>query len=424
MPVEGRSPDLAQAREGLTARRLTMSLPTPSETVGKLQTSLQTKAKAEPAFRFYVLWDKVCRQDVLLEAYRRCRANAGAAGVDGETFERIDARGSEQWVGMLREELVSGRYVPKPLLRVWIPKSNGGQRPLGIPCISDRVVQMAAVLVIGPIFEADLLPQQYGFRPGLDAKMALRRVYWHVTQHGRREVVDADLRDYFTSIPHTPLMRSLSRRIADGRMLHVIKGWLTAPVVEVIDGRPVQTTEARRTKRGTPQGGVISPLLANCYFRRFLLAWHNHGHRDQLDAQVVNYADDFVICCRPGNAEAAMTRMVKLMTRLGLEVNATKTRIARLPEGQFDFLGYTVGRFHGKNGRPYFGTRPSRKAVKSLLRRIHERTTRQWYPDEPASTVARISSMIRGWCGYFDQGPVIEIYELVRASRNDGSVAG
>ena len=355
MPVEGRSPDLAQAREGLTARRLTMSLPTPSETVGKLQTSLQTKAKAEPAFRFYVLWDKVCRQDVLLEAYRRCRANAGAAGVDGETFERIDARGSEQWLGMLREELVSGRYVPKPLLRVWIPKSNGGQRPLGIPCISDRVVQMAAVLIIGPIFEADLLPQQYGFRPGLDAKMALRRVYWHVTQHGRREVVDADLRDYFTSIPHTPLMRSLSRRIADGRMLHVIKGWLTAPVVEVIDGRPVQTTEARWTKRGTPQGGVISPLLANCYFRRFLLAWHNHGHRDQLDAHVVNYADDFVICCRPGNAEAAMTRMAKLVTRLGLEVNATKTRIVRLPEEQFDFLGYTVGRFYGKDGRPYFG---------------------------------------------------------------------
>ena len=415
MPAEGRSPDPPQAREGLTARRLTMSLPTRTETVEKLQTSLQTKAKAEPAFRFYALWDKVCRLDVLLEAYRRCRANAGAAGVDGETFERIDALGPEQWLGTLRGELVSGRYVPKPLLRVWIPKSNGGQRPLGIPCICDRVAQMAAVLIIGPIFEADLLPQQYGFRPGLDAKMALRRVYWHVTQHGRREVVDADLRDYFTSIPHAPLMRSLSRRIADGHMLHVIKCWLTAPVVEVIDGRPVQTTEARRTKRGTPQGGVISPLLANCYFRRFLLAWHNHGHRDQLDAHVVNYADDLVICCRPGNAEAAMTRMAKLMARLGLEVNTTKTRIARLPEEQFDFLGYTVGRFHGKDGRPYFGTRPSRKAVKSLLRRIHERTTRQWYPDEPASTVARISSMIRGWCGYFDQGPVIEIYELVRA---------
>ena len=180
----------------------------------------------------------------MLEAYRRCHANAGAAGVDGETFEQIEAQGMEGWLEKLREELLSGRYTPKPLLRVWIPKSNGGQRPLGIPCIKDRTVQMAAVLVIGPIFEVDLLPQQYGFRPGLDAKMALRRVYWHVTQHGRREVVDADLRDYFTSIPHSPLMRSLSRRIADGRMLHTIKGWLTAPVVEVIDGRPVQTARA------------------------------------------------------------------------------------------------------------------------------------------------------------------------------------
>jgi RNA-directed DNA polymerase len=392
-----------------------MSLPTPSENVAKLQTSLQTKAKAEPDFRFYALWDKVCRKDVLLEAYRRCRANAGVAGVDGETFEQIDAQGPEQWLERLREELTSGRYVPKPLLRVWIPKSNGSQRPLGIPIIRDRVVQMAAVLIIGPIFEADLLPQQYGFRPGLDAKMALRRVYWHVTQHGRREVVDADLRDYFTSIPHSPLMRSLSRRISDGRILHTIKGWMTAPVVEIIGGRAVQTTEARRTKRGTPQGGVISPLLANLYFRRFLLAWHSHGHRDQLDAHVVNYADDFVICCRSGNAEAAMARMTALMTRLELTVNATKTRIARLPEESFDFLGYTVGRFHGKDGRPYIGTRPSRKSVKSVLKRIHGRTTRQWYADDPASTVARISSMLRGWCGYFDQGPVMEIYDLIRA---------
>jgi RNA-directed DNA polymerase len=161
-----------------------MSLPTPSETVEKLQTSLQRKAKAEPSFRFYALWDKVYRKDVLTEAFARCRANAGAAGVDGETFEQIDARGRERWLEMLRKELTSGQYVPQPLLRVWIPKSNGGQRPLGIPCIRDRVVQMAAVLIIDPIFEPDLLPQQYGFRPGVGAKMALRRVYWHVTQHG------------------------------------------------------------------------------------------------------------------------------------------------------------------------------------------------------------------------------------------------
>jgi group II intron reverse transcriptase/maturase len=386
----------------------------PLETVEKLQTSLQTKAKAEPAFRFYALWDKVYRNDILREAYGRCRANAGAPGVDHETFEMIEARGVEGWLETLREELKSGTYAPKPLLRVWIPKSNGGQRPLGIPTIRDRVAQMAVVLIIGPIFEADLLPRQYGFRPKLDAKMALRRVFWHVTQHGRQEVVDADLRDYFTSIPHGPLMRSLSRRISDSRLLHVIKSWLTAPVVENIDGRSVRTAEARRRKRGTPQGGVISPLLANCYFRRFPLAWRDHGHQEQLDAHVVNYADDFVICCRPGNAATAMTRMSALMTRLGLEVNTVKTRIARLPEESFDFLGYTVGRFFGKDGRSYIGTRPSKKSVKSLLRRIHDRTSSQWYPDEPKNTVARISRLLRGWCGYFDQGPVMDIYELVR----------
>jgi hypothetical protein len=159
---------------------------------------------------------------------------------------------------------------------------------------------------------------------------------------------------------------------------------------------------------------VISPLAANLYFRRFLLAWHGHGHRDQLDAHVVNYADDFVICCRPGNAEAALARMQALMARLGLEVNTAKTRIARLPEEGFDFLGYTVGRFYGKDGRAYIGTRPSQKSVRSLLGRIHERTTPQWHSDTPESTVARLSSMLRGWCGYFDQGPVMDIYDRVR----------
>jgi RNA-directed DNA polymerase len=391
-----------------------MSLTTPLNKVAKLQTSLQTKAKAEPAYRFYALWDKVCREDVLWEAYDRCRKNAGAPGVDRETFQRIETEGRERWLETLQRELHSGRYVPQPLLRVWIPKSNGGRRPLGIPTIRDRVVQMAVVLIIGPIFEADLLPQQYGFRPEVDAKMALRRVYWHVTQHGRREVVDADLRDYFTSIPHTPLLRSLRRRIADGKLLHIIKSWLTVPVVEYVDGRAMQTTEARRKKRGTPQGGVISPMLANCYFRRFLLAWQQHGHQDQLQAHVVNYADDFVICCRPGNAQIALTRMKALMTRLGLEVNETKTRVARLPEESFNFLGYTFGRFYGKGGRPYVGTRPSRKVIKSLFTRIHERTSSQWYADEPANTVTVISRLLRGWCGYFDQGPVTKIYDLIR----------
>jgi RNA-directed DNA polymerase len=218
----------------------------------------------------------------------------------------------------------------------------------------------------------------------------------------------------FTSIPHAPLMRSLYRRIADRRVLQTIKCWLTAPVVERIGGHEVQTAEARRRKRGTPQGGVISPLLANCYFRRFLLAGQQHGHQEQLDAHIVNYADDFVICCRPGNADTAMARMQALMTRLGLEVNTAKTQIARLPEESFDFLGYTVGSFYGKDGRRYIGTRPSRKAVRSLLKRIHERTSSQWYSDDPLNAVARINSLLRGWCGYFNQGPVVEIYDLIR----------
>ena len=198
---------------------MTRSLLTPTNSVQKLQTSLQAKAKAEPAFRFYALWDKVARADIIEEAYHRCRANDGAPGIDGVTFEKIEAQGQEHWLEMIIQELRDGSYRPQPLLRVWIPKSDGGRRALGIPCIRDRVVMMAVVLVIGPIFEADLLDNQYGFRTGLDAKMAVRRVFWHITQWRRREVIDADLRDYFTSIPHGPLMRCLTRRIADGRLL-------------------------------------------------------------------------------------------------------------------------------------------------------------------------------------------------------------
>jgi group II intron reverse transcriptase/maturase len=391
-----------------------MSLPTPKFNVQKLQTSLQAKAKAEPAYCFYSLWDKVCRTDVLEEAYRRCRANAGAPGVDGVTFEQIETQGRRQWLERIRSELMSGEYRPQPLLRVWIPKNNGGRRPLSVPCLQDRVVMMATGLVVGPIFEVDLLDNQYGFRPGLDAKMAVRRVYWHIRDQGRSEVVDADLRDYFNSIPHRPLMRCLTRRICDGRLLSTIKSWLRAPVIERNGRHMIRTAEARRLKKGTPQGSPLSPLLANIYFRRFLLAWRQHGHMGQLDAYVVNYADDFVICCRPGNAEAAMTRMKALMTKLGLEVNETKTRIARLPEDHFTFLGYTLGRYYGKDGREYIGTRPSKKAVLSLLKRIRERTTPQWYADTPQNTVAVISRLLRGWCGYFDQGPITNTYELVR----------
>ena len=196
-------------------------------------------------------------------------------------------------------------------------------------------------------------------------------------------MVDADLSDYFTSIPHGPLMRCVSRRVADGTLLSVIKSWLTAPVVER-DQRTIRcTTEAKDRNRGTPQGSPISPLLANLYFRRFLLAWERFGHRAKLDAHVVNYADDFVICCRPGNGPAALATMRQLMTRLGLTVNEAKTRLIRIPDGSCDFLGYTIGRFHGRDGGAYIGTRPSRKAVRALLRKIHDATTPQRHADTP-----------------------------------------
>ena len=414
MPAEGRRPDLRQVRKVARPRGLANRLPTPQERVRTLQTSLQAKAKAEPAFRFYSLWDKVCRADVLEEAYRACRRNDGAPGFDGMTFEQITAHGQDRWLEELRQELRAGDYRPLPLLRVWIPKSNGGQRPLGIACIRDRVVEMAVLLVLGPIFEADLLRNQYGFRPGMDAKMAVRQAFWQVSDHGRSEVVDADLSDYFSSIPHGPLMRCVSRRVADGTLLSVIKRWLTAPVIERDQRATRCTTEAKDRHRGTPQGSPISPLLANLYFRRFLLAWERFGHRKQLSAYVVNYADDLVICCRPGHGSAALATMRQLMARLGLTVNEAKTRLVRLPEESFDFLGYSIGRFYGKDGVPYIGTRPSRKAVRRLLQRIHDATTPHKHAESPELRVAAINRLLRGWAEYFNQGPVLPTYRLVR----------
>jgi RNA-directed DNA polymerase len=396
-----------------------VSLPTSLNSVEKLQSSLQAKAKSEPSYRFYSLWDKIFREDILRNAYQRSRSNAGAAGVDGTDFEAIEAAGVDQWLKALREELRNKSYVPQPLLRVWIPKRNGGQRPLSIPTIKDRVVQTAVMLVLGPIFEADLAPQQYGFRPGLDAKMAVRRVYFHITEHGRRDVVDADLSDYFMTIPHGPLLRCVTRRVIDGQVLSVIKQWLTVPVWERTNrGAILCTREARDRKRGTPQGGTASPLLANLYFRRFLRAWYEHGHCRRLDAHVVNYADDLVICCRPGNGTVALETMRSLMTRLGLAVNERKTRVACLPEESFDFLGYTIGRFYGKDGKAFIGTEPSRKSVQRVIERIRDETTPRWYLQSVERRVDELNALLRGWSGYFNQGRVIRAYRVIQQSTN------
>lgn len=394
------------------SQEIGLRLGTP-DSVRKLQRALYTKAKTEPCARFYSLWDKIYREDILHEAWRRCRSNGGSAGIDGESFKTIETRGVESWLGNLQEELRTKTYRPQPLLRVWIPKTSGGQRPLGIPTIRDRVVQTALVLVIEPIFEADLLPQQYGFRPRLDAKMAVRRVYRHVVKEGRRDIVDADLSDYFNMIPHGALMQCILRRIADGTVLAAIKRWLKVPIMERNPSSGAMVS-GKKSVRGVPQGGIISPLLSNLYFRRFLLAWSRLGAGRETGGVIVNYADDFVICSPPGKGELTMKWMRRITDAIGLVVNEEKTQLVRVPGERFDFLGYTIGQFYNGNGRRYMGTVPSKRALRRVCRKIHKETSRRWTPTSTESRVKEINAILRGWCNYFDQGPVFQVYRQLR----------
>lgn len=389
-----------------------MSLPTLPK-VEKLQTALHEKAKRSPDFRFYSLYDKVFRKDVLWVAYRRCLINGGAPGVDTQTFEDIEAYGAMRWLDELAEELRTKTYSPSPVKRVWIPKPDGQQRPLGIPTIKDRVVQMALVLVLGPIFEADLQPEQYAYRPGKSAHDAIRHVH-SLLSTGHTEVVDADLSGYFDSIPHVELMKSVARRVSDKQVLHLIKMWLVAPVEETDRrGRTQRTTRNKDEKRGTPQGAPISPLLANLYMRRFVLGWKTLGHEQRLNAHIVNYADDFVICCR-GTAEQAMTAMRQTMDKLRLTVNEQKTRRCRVPDESFDFLGYTIGCCYSpKTGKAYIGTRPSRKTITRLCREISELTSRRWTLLPVEDRVGKINRKLIGWSNYFCLGPVSAAYRTV-----------
>jgi RNA-directed DNA polymerase len=323
----------------------------PPPTVRKLQATLHAKAKEATGYRFYALYDKVYRRDILAFAYARCRANGGAPGIDGQTFADIEAYGVDRWLDELAEDLRRKTYQPSPVRRVNIPKPDGKLRPLGIGTIRDRVAQMAAVLVLEPIFEADLQPEQHAYRAEHSALDAVRQVHGLVNT-GHTEVVDADLSGYFDSIPHHELMTSVSRRVSDRHLLKLIKTWLEAPVEEIDErGRRHRTTRNRDEGRGTPQGSPLSPLLANLYMRRFVLGWKALGHERRLDAHIVNYADDFVICCR-GTAAEAMTAMRSLMSRLRLTVNEAKTRLCRLPDESVNFLGYTIGLCHSpRTGR-------------------------------------------------------------------------
>jgi RNA-directed DNA polymerase len=378
-----------------------MSLATP-EKIRSLQRKLYRKAKAEPAFRFYVLYDKICREDILHHAYGLARANAGAAGVDGVSFAQIEASGLEAWLAGLREDLVAKTYRPDPVRRVLIPKPDGGERPLGIPTIRDRVVQTAAKLVLEPIFEADFEDTAYGYRPARGAVDAVKDVHRHLCR-GYTDVVDADLSKYFDTIPHAELLRCVARRIVDRHVLRLIKMWLRAPIEERDSDGKRRIVGGKGNKRGTPQGGVASPLLANIYMNRFLKHWRLTGCGEAFRAHVVSYADDFVILSR-GRAAEALTWTKAVMTRLGLTINEVKTSLKDSRRERFDFLGYSFGPHWFKaNGRWYLGASPSKKSVQRLKAKV--RALLVPGNNEPWSEVRdELNRCLRGWSNYFCQG--------------------
>jgi RNA-directed DNA polymerase len=387
-----------------------MSLETPIK-IRMLQRKLYQKAKEEPGCRFYLLYDKMYRGDILAHAYALVKSNRGAPGVDGQSFLGIETLGLEGWLSGIRNDLRSKTYQPQAVRRVMIPKPGGGERPLGIPTIRDRVVQTAAKLLLEPIFEADFDPNAYGYRPKRSAQDAIQKVH-KLLQAGNTDIVDADLSKYFDTIPHRELIQCVARRVVDRDMLHLTKMWLKVPVEERDGNGKPRVSGGENSTCGTPQGGVISPLLANLYMNRFLKYWRITGRGEVFQAQIVNYADDFVILSRRCATEALnWTRSV--MPRIGLTLNEAKTSIKQARRERFDFLGYTFGPHRiRKTGWVFIGESPSKKSVARLRQKVGDVLASSNVSPWP-EVRNRLNAVLRGWSSYFSCGDRYQAYRAV-----------
>ena len=374
-------------------------------TLAALRQKLSQKAKQEKRFRFYSLYGHIIRTETLQAAWKQVRANGGKPGVDGVSIEQVEQEGVEAFLCGIERSLKERTYCADKVRRVYIRKENGKLRPLGIPTVRDRVVQTAVLLILEPIFEADFEDCSHGFRPGRSAHDALRAVLGELKQ-GRCAVYDADLAGYFDSIPHDKLMACVRMRITDGSVLKLIRMWLEAPVVETEEGKP---PTAKRNEKGTPQGGVISPLLANVYLHWFDAVFHRvSGPAHWAKARLVRYADDFVILARFISPRIEAFIEQKIEGWLGLSINREKTRVLdmREPGQTLDFLGYSFRYDRDRNGRPwrYWNLTPSRKALQRERNALRQMTGPEQCFTPLPELIGRLNRQMRGWGNYFSIG--------------------